>query len=105
MCRGGDICFAVSEPPALDGKDPARGWLYVNVTETIETTNPLTAADRCDRCGAQAYVRVQLPVGELLFCAHHAREHAPKYSALATHVQDETDRLLAEHGAGAGAAR
>jgi hypothetical protein len=44
-------------------------------------------------------------VGELLFCAHHAREHAPKYSALATHVQDETDKLLAEHGAGAGAAR
>src|SRR3954453_1777574 len=64
-------------------------------------TQPLTAADRC---GAQAYVRVILPVGELLFCAHHAREHAPKFAALATHVQDETDRLLAEHGAGAGAA-
>ena len=44
------------------------------------------------------------PVGELLFCAHHAREHAPKFAELATHVQDETDRLLAEHGAGAGAA-
>lgn len=101
----GDPAYAVSEPSALDGKDPGPGWLYVNVTETIETTNPLTAADRCDRCGAQAYVRVQLPVGELLFCAHHAREHAPKYSQVATHVQDETDKLLAEHGAGAGAAR
>ncbi|GEK19728.1 hypothetical protein CXY01_02480 [Cellulomonas xylanilytica] len=67
-------------------------------------THPLTAADRCDRCGAQAYVRVVLAVGELLFCAHHAREHAPKFAELATHVQDETDRLLAEHGAGAGAA-
>jgi hypothetical protein len=66
--------------------------LYDNVTGTTETTpTPLTAADRCDRCGAQAYVRVLLPVGELLFCARH--------------VQDETDRLLAEHGAGAGAAR
>ncbi|MDQ0373665.1 hypothetical protein J2X26_001976 [Cellulomonas humilata] len=43
-------------------------------------------------------------MGELLFCAHHAREHAPKFAELATHVQDETDRLLAEHGAGAGAA-
>jgi hypothetical protein len=75
-------------------------WLYDDVTETL---TPLTAADRCDRCGAQAYVRVLLPVGELLFCAHHAREHAPKYSQLATHVQDETDRLLEEHGAGAGA--
>ncbi|NII65632.1 hypothetical protein FHR89_000694 [Cellulomonas uda] len=42
-----------------------------------------------------------LPVGELLFCAHHAREHAPKFAELATEVHDETDRLLEEHGAGA----
>ncbi len=81
---------------------PRNGWFYVNVTATM--TAPLTAADRCDRCNAQAYVRVVLPAGELLFCAHHAREHAPKFAELATHVQDETDRLLAEHGAGAGAA-
>ncbi len=100
--------YADSEPPAPDGKIHGCGWLYVSVTEMMETENapaPLTAADRCDRCGAQAYVRVLLPVGELLFCAHHAREHAPKYEAVATHVQDETDKLLAEHGAGAGAAR
>ncbi|WP_240644183.1 DUF7455 domain-containing protein [Antribacter gilvus] len=62
------------------------------------TTEPLTAADRCDRCGAQAYVRVVLPVGELLFCGHHGRAHAAAYSGVAKHVQDETDRLLAEHG-------
>jgi hypothetical protein len=66
---------------------------------TTLTTDTLTAVDRCDRCGAQAYVRVVLPVGELLFCGHHAREHAPAYSSVATSVQDETDRLLAEHGA------
>lgn len=81
---------------------PGSGWLYGNVTgTTIDNTAPLTAADRCDRCGAQAYVRVVLPVGELLFCAHHAREHAPKFATVATHVQDETDRLHAEHGSGA----
>lgn len=89
----------MSEPPASEGMDLAPGWLYGGVTAT--TTQPLTAADRCDRCGAQAYVRVVLPVGELLFCAHHAREHAPKFAALATEVHDETDRLLEEHGAGA----
>ncbi|WP_425956893.1 DUF7455 domain-containing protein [Xylanimonas sp. McL0601] len=66
---------------------------------TTLTTEPLTVADRCDRCGAQAYVRVVLPVGELLFCGHHAREHAPAYSDVASYVQDETDRLMAEHGA------
>ena len=53
----------------------------------------LTAADRCDRCGAQAYVRVVLPMGELLFCGHHAHEHAAAYHAVATHIQDERDRL------------
>ena len=34
----------------------------------------LTAHDRCDRCGAQAYVRLTLESGSgLLFCGHHAR--------------------------------
>ncbi|KGM14270.1 DUF7455 domain-containing protein [Cellulomonas bogoriensis] len=68
---------------------------------TTTTTSPLTAADRCDRCGAQAYVRVVLEAGELLFCAHHARHHAPGLADVAVHIQDETDRLLEEHGAGA----
>lgn len=36
----------------------------------------LTVADRCDSCGARAHVRATLPSGaELLFCAHHGREH------------------------------
>jgi len=48
------------------------------VTGAIADTKPLTALDLCDRCGAQAYVRVLLPnSGELLFCAHHSREHLP----------------------------
>jgi hypothetical protein len=66
---------------------------------TSTTLVPLTAADRCDRCGAQAYVRVVLPVGELLFCGHHARKHASAYGDVALQVQDETDRLAEEHGA------
>ena len=54
----------------------------------------LTAADRCDRCGAQAYVRARLiSGGELLFCGHHGREHLPKLQHLATRIEDETDRL------------
>lgn len=54
----------------------------------------LTAADRCDRCGAQAYLRVELQTGgELLFCAHHAREHGDKLREIASHVHDETHKL------------
>ena len=54
---------------------------------------PLTAAERCDRCGARAYVRVVLPSGELLFCAHHGRAHAPALQAVAVYIQDETHTL------------
>jgi len=49
------------------------------VNTAVAPSAPLTAADRCDRCGAQAYLRVELQSGgELLFCAHHAREHGEK---------------------------
>ena len=54
----------------------------------------LTAADRCDRCSAQAYVRAVLHAGgELLFCAHHGREHIPALAELAE-IHDESDRLM-----------
>ncbi|HRL48136.1 MAG TPA: hypothetical protein PLK46_03805 [Propioniciclava sp.] len=54
----------------------------------------LTAADRCDRCGAQAYLRVTMPSGgELLFCAHHARAHQDKLQQVALKIQDETNRV------------
>ena len=57
-------------------------------------TGALTAVDRCDRCGAQAYVRVLLPSRlELLFCAHHTREHARALAEIAVEIQDETRRL------------
>ena len=59
----------------------------------------LTASDRCDRCGAQAYLRVELQSGgELLFCAHHAREHGDKLRSVAVSVHDETDKLSTTPG-------
>ena len=63
------------------------------MTGTIAPTRPLSAADRCDRCGAAAYVRVVLDSGELLFCAHHARKYEDKLRAVAVDIQDETGRL------------
>lgn len=54
----------------------------------------LTAVDRCDRCRAQAYVRVLLPSYRvLLFCVHHHREHAGALAEIAVEIQDETRRL------------
>jgi hypothetical protein len=53
--------------------------------------------DLCDRCGAQAYVRVVLASArELLFCAHHARQHAEALARVKAEIQDETGRLSAE---------
>jgi hypothetical protein len=54
----------------------------------------ITAQDRCDRCGAQAYVLVRLETGgELFFCAHHARKHDEVLRPMAAEWIDETDRL------------
>ena len=64
------------------------------MTTVVAPSSPLTAADRCDRCGAQAYLRVELQSGgELLFCAHHAREHGDKLKEIAVSFTDETHRL------------
>ncbi|KQY64071.1 MULTISPECIES: hypothetical protein [unclassified Nocardioides] len=63
-------------------------------TAVAPSSAALTALDRCDRCGAQAYLRVELSSGlELLFCAHHAREHSEKLREVAVNVIDETHKL------------
>lgn len=65
-------------------------------TDTVDELEApeLTALDRCDSCGAQAYVRVTLASGELLFCAHHAAEFKEKLQPTALAWHDETSRLL-----------
>ncbi|MEZ5116487.1 MAG: hypothetical protein R2737_09485 [Candidatus Nanopelagicales bacterium] len=61
---------------------------------TLAPATSLTAADRCDRCGAQAYVRVVLVSGsELLFCAHHFEAHSGALRDRAAEIIDETHRL------------
>ncbi|KAA1423383.1 hypothetical protein FE697_007160 [Mumia zhuanghuii] len=66
------------------------------MTTVVAPTAALSAADRCDRCGAQAYVRAELASGfELLFCAHHARAHDEKLREVAATIHDESDRLTA----------
>ena len=67
------------------------------MTGAMAPTKPLNANDLCDRCGAPAYVRVILPgSAELLFCAHHNRQHAPALAKVAVEIHDETARLLAK---------
>jgi hypothetical protein len=53
----------------------------------------LTAGDRCDSCGAQAYIAAEVNGSELLFCAHHGRKYEAKLRTMATTWHDETARL------------
>lgn len=39
-------------------------------------------------------MRVTLPSGALLFCAHHGRENAAALASVAINIQDETSRLI-----------
>lgn len=60
------------------------------------TAEPATLSrrDRCDRCGAQAYVRATLDGGaELLFCGHHFRAHEDKLAAAGAVILDERHRI------------
>lgn len=69
-------------------------------TDTVEAVQPqLTAADRCDSCGAQAYIRAVVNDVELLFCAHHGKKHEEKLKQIAQSWHDESDRLLQDSGA------
>lgn len=65
----------------------------------LEST-PLNALDRCDRCGAQAYLRAVMANGfELLFCGHHAKKYQEGLANVASRIQDETDRITEESAA------
>jgi hypothetical protein len=64
-----------------------------NVTTTV-AASPFTAVDRCDRCGAQAYVRATLESGyDLLFCSHHWHENETRLREVAASIEDELHRL------------
>jgi ribosomal protein S14 len=71
---------------AIEGK--------VHTLSTTVAAEPLTATDRCDRCGAQAYVRATMESGlDLVLCAHHFRENEAALRETASSIHDETTRL------------
>ena len=95
---GAWVCVVLrgtSKEPEPDGYRSRRhDAKKATLTGAMAPTKPLTALDVCDRCGAQAYVRVLLAnSGELLFCAHHGRVHAEALAKVAVDIQDESNRL------------
>ncbi|EEH63453.1 hypothetical protein HMPREF0044_1377 [Gleimia coleocanis DSM 15436] len=67
----------------------------VNEETVADTQTGLLVSDRCDLCGAQAFVEVVMNSGALLFCGHHARKFRDSYSKTAVKVNDYTHLLQA----------
>jgi hypothetical protein len=71
---------------------------------TTTPRQPLTLQDRCDSCGAQAFVAVTMATGsDLLFCGHHYRKHETALAAQGVVVHDERDRINAKPSVSANA--
>lgn len=68
----------------------------MSTTTADAPTATLTREDRCDRCGAQAFVRATLGGTDgtaLHFCGHHFRAHELKLVAAGATILDERHRI------------
>lgn len=63
----------------------------------VRDSSPLSFADRCDQCGAGAYVHVVLASsgGELFWCNHHWNDHKEVLTPLLRYINDDRKRLFA----------
>jgi ribosomal protein L37AE/L43A len=61
----------------------------------------LTSMDRCDKCGAQAYVRVGKGSMELDFCGHHFAKYGDDLDLQQWAVSIDTRELLTRKAVGA----
>ena len=66
----------------------------MTVEQSIETRQELSLSDRCDKCQAQAFVRVKLVNGELYFCGHHFTEHELNLRESAYEILDEREYIV-----------
>jgi Holliday junction resolvase len=53
----------------------------------------LKIADRCDRCGAQAFVLATGVSGELMFCGHHYHKYEYAITQWAYKIVNELDTI------------
>ena len=73
------------------------GGMNASTLERTAVPEPtLTAADRCDACGARAWVRVTMPTGgRLFFCGHHANAHLAALVGSGADILDERQLMTA----------
>ena len=63
----------------------------MEVMETVE--RQLKIADRCDRCGAQAFILVKGVSGELYFCGHHYAANEQALIKFSYEIVDEREHI------------
>lgn len=72
-----------------------QGTVTPTTLEPINKTPLRPGHDRCDKCGVEALVRVELRNGgELLFCGHDYRLNEAGLAGVMSAMHDERERLL-----------
>lgn len=59
----------------------------VDIVDRYPDDAPLTAADRCDRCRAEAHVSTIVNGTMLLWCLHHYNRYARALSKVSTRTR------------------
>lgn len=73
--------------------------MFTMIKDEVKQEWQLSPLDRCDRCSAEALVKVSGVSGELLFCGHHYNnimDNAVGYDKMmkfALTILDERDKL------------
>ena len=84
-------CAPGEQGCAGGGSMVCDGSMKAQILERPVLDEPqLSAANRCDACGARAWVRATMPSGgQLYFCGHHANEHLPSLVGAGAQILDE----------------
>lgn len=62
----------------------------INPEFIVSTSTPLLPKDRCIRCDSRALMKAIKGEMEILFCGHHAREHAGRLQVEGWLIDDQT---------------
>ena len=81
--------ISIMQNPTTEGNEMES----VIVEEIDITSDTMNSSDRCDYCGAQAYIWVNGIAGDLLFCGHHFSKNEDKIRSYAFEVIDERHKL------------
>jgi len=73
--KWGNLPMVPSEEPCVTPGSAPNTLEVIDLREEANVTT-LRKSDRCDKCGAQAFfLAMKGDDHDLLFCAHHGREH------------------------------